>query len=188
MNGGEWVGLVSLGVAVVGALVTWMVLRSRQMAAVAAALSQTKIDAASAQERVRALEERNAALFGENGPIRRDLEVIRNQRDAARTAVAGLREPAARVAGLEEDLRTARETLGELERARAALDTRLQALPRLEERLADAEAALRTANQRITDSTARIATLDTTLSQERRGLGAKLALLKDAEARMGEGA
>ena len=157
MNGGEWVGLVSLGVAVVGALVTWMVLRSRQMAAVAAALSQTKIDAASAQERVRALEERNAALLGENDAIRRDLEVIRNERDAARTAVAGLREPAARVAGLEE-------------------------------KLADAEAALRTANQRETDSTARIAMLETTLSQDRRGLGAKLALLKDAEARMGEGA
>ena len=193
MNASDVVGLVAIGAAVAGALVTWVLMHSRQTAAVAEAqrtagteLSQAKIEAASAQERVRALEEQHGTLAAEQETTRRDLETTRGERDAARTEAAGLREPAARVAGLEDALRTTREKLGDLEQARAALDTRLQALPRLEEKLADAESALRTAGKRETELTAQIAKLEEALAQERQALGEKLALLKDAEARMGE--
>ena len=193
MNASDVVGLVAIGAAVAGALVTWVLMHSRRTVAVAEAqraadaeLSQAKIEAASAQERVRALEERHGTLVAEQETTRRELETTRGERDAAREEAAGLREPAARVAGLEDALRTTREELGELEQARAALESKLLVLPRLEQKVLEAEGALREAGHRETQLTAQIATLETTLSQERQSMGEKLALLKDAETRMGE--
>ncbi len=56
MNGSDVVGLVAIGAAVAGALVTWVLMHSRQTAAVAEAqraagaeLSQAKIDSSSVQ-------------------------------------------------------------------------------------------------------------------------------------------
>ncbi|MDE2347664.1 MAG: DNA recombination protein RmuC [Gammaproteobacteria bacterium] len=106
--------LGSVGGAAAAALIVRSILRARHDAALAGAqresaeaISQARIDAATAQQLAKGLEIQHSALLAQLQAVSADLTECRRERDAARSEADRLRGPAGRVPELEGALREA---------------------------------------------------------------------------------
>jgi DNA recombination protein RmuC len=145
----------------------WLVMRTRLITAVAAALHPLQVVAAATPERIRGLDE-------ERGTASREIETLRAALDLARRDGAGLRERADQVPRLNEQLEEARRSITEVNKQIGNLNVDLAAARR------DLEAERRVAPDKL----ALLASAQETLTNQFKSLASDI--LEDKSKRFTE--
>jgi DNA recombination protein RmuC len=149
-------------------------MRTRLAANIAAAIHPLQVDAAGAQERIRAME-------ADRGTALREIEELRAALNLARSDAAAFKERADQVPRLNEDLAVQRNALLAANSGKSAFEAESKRVPQLVEELAEARRSYSELTRQLGDLNVDLAAARHDLEAERRVAPDKLALLAGAQ-------
>ncbi len=168
------VWITSLGIALAGIVLCWLLMRARFQAVIAAALHPLQLEAAAAQERLRSQAE-------EVGKAKTEVEQLRSELDLARTDAAALKERADQASRLSADIAGLRSALLTATTERSSFEAEAKRVPQLTEQLEEARHSLASQATDIGTLNVNLAEALRDLEAERRVAPEKLALLAAAK-------